>query len=161
MPLKTADRAKVPPFIVMDVMSAAAAREAAGETVLHLEVGQPGTGLPKAAAARLAALIETERLGYTVALGMPALRERIARHYRETQGVDIPAERILVTTGSSTAFQLAFLGAFEAGDRVGLAAPGLPGLSPYPQGAGGGAGHSARGAGVALSALRRSAGGQR
>jgi aspartate/methionine/tyrosine aminotransferase len=126
MPLKTADRAKVPPFIVMDVMSAAAAREAAGDSVLHLEVGQPGTGLPKAAAARLASLIETEPLGYTLALGLPALRERIARHYRETQGVDIPIDRILVTTGSSTAFQLAFLGAFEAGDRVGLAAPGYP-----------------------------------
>ncbi len=126
MPLKIADRAKVPPFIVMDVMSAAAAREAAGERVLHLEVGQPGTGLPRAAAARLAPLLQTERLGYTVALGIPALRERIARHYQETQGATVPPERILITTGSSTAFQLAFLAAFEAGDRVGLAAPGYP-----------------------------------
>ncbi|WP_299444157.1 aminotransferase class I/II-fold pyridoxal phosphate-dependent enzyme [uncultured Rhodospira sp.] len=126
MVLKVADRAKVPPFIVMDVMSAAAAREAAGERVLHLEVGQPGTGLPRGAADRLAALIARERLGYTVALGIPELRERIARHYREDHGADVPPERILVTTGSSAAFQLAFLGAFAAGDRVGLAAPGYP-----------------------------------
>jgi aspartate/methionine/tyrosine aminotransferase len=126
MVLKVAARAKVPPFIVMDVMSQAAAREAAGERVLHLEVGQPGTGLPRGAAERLAALIETERLGYTVALGIPELRARISRHYREAHGADVPPERILVTTGSSAAFQLAFLGAFAAGDRVGLAAPGYP-----------------------------------
>jgi len=126
MTLKVADRAKVPPFIVMDVMSAAAAREAAGERVLHLEVGQPGTGLPRAAMDRLSTLLQEERLGYTVALGIPALRERIARHYLETQGATVPPERILVTTGSSTAFQLAFLAAFAAGDRVGLAAPGYP-----------------------------------
>ncbi|MQX36774.1 pyridoxal phosphate-dependent aminotransferase [Roseospira navarrensis] len=126
MALKVADRAMVPPFIVMDVMSAAAAREAAGERVFHLEVGQPGTGLPRAAAARLAHLIETEPLGYTVALGIPALRERIARLYRDEHGATIPPERILVTTGSSAGFQLAFLAAFEPGDRVGLAAPGYP-----------------------------------
>ncbi|MBB4287808.1 pyridoxal phosphate-dependent aminotransferase [Roseospira goensis] len=126
MVLTVADRAKVPPFIVMDVMSAAAAREAAGARVLHLEVGQPGTGLPRRAAEKLARLIETEPLGYTVALGIPALRERIARHYREAHGADVPPERILVTTGSSAAFQLAFLAAFPAGARVGLAAPGYP-----------------------------------
>jgi aspartate/methionine/tyrosine aminotransferase len=126
MSLKVAERALVPPFIVMDVMSAAAAREAAGARVLHLEVGQPATGLPRAAAHRLAHLIETEPLGYTVALGIPALRERISRMYREEHGADVPPERILVTTGSSAAFQLAFLAAFAAGDRVGVPAPGYP-----------------------------------
>jgi len=126
MPLKVAARAKVPPFIVMDVMSAAAAREASGERVLHLEVGQPATGLPRAARERLTQVLETERLGYTVALGILPLRERIARYYQETHEVAVPPERILVTTGSSAGFQLAFLGAFAAGDKVGLAAPGYP-----------------------------------
>jgi len=126
MSLKLAERAKVPPFIVMDVMSAAAAREAAGERVLHLEVGQPATGLPRAARETLARVLDTERLGYTVALGIPPLRERIARHYRDAHGVTVSPDRILVTVGSSGAFQLAFLGAFAAGDRVGIAAPGYP-----------------------------------
>ncbi|KAA5604637.1 aminotransferase class I/II-fold pyridoxal phosphate-dependent enzyme [Roseospira marina] len=126
MSLKVAERALVPPFIVMDVMSAAAAREATGERVLHLEVGQPSTGLPSAAAARLADRIATERLGYTVALGLPILRERIARYYQEAHGTTVSPDRILVTTGSSAAFQLAFLAAFAPGDRVGVAAPGYP-----------------------------------
>ncbi|MBB4264422.1 pyridoxal phosphate-dependent aminotransferase [Roseospira visakhapatnamensis] len=126
MPLKVAARAKVPPFIVMDVMSAAAAREAAGHRVLHLEVGQPATGLPRAARERLTEVLETERLGYTVALGIPPLRARIARHYREAHGVEVSPDRILVTVGSSVAFQFAFLAAFAAGDRVGVAAPGYP-----------------------------------
>jgi len=126
MSLKVAARAKVPPFIVMDVMSAAAAREAAGDRVLHLEVGQPSTGLPRGARQRLARVLETETLGYTLALGILPLRERIARYYREVHQADISPERILVTMGSSAAFQLAFLAAFAAGDRVGIAAPGYP-----------------------------------
>ncbi len=126
MSLKLAARAKVPPFIVMDVMSAAAAREAAGERVVHLEVGQPATGLPRGAREKLARVLETERLGYTVAVGIPPLRARIARHYRDVHGLDVSPDRILVTVGSSGAFQLAFLGAFAAGDRVGIAAPGYP-----------------------------------
>jgi len=126
MVLKIAERALVPPFIVMDVMSAAAAREAAGERVLHLEVGQPSTGLPRDAARRLAHLIDTERLGYTVALGIPELRARIAKMYRDEHGAEVSPDRILVTTGSSAAFQLAFLAAFQPGDRVGVAAPGYP-----------------------------------
>ncbi len=126
MAIKIAQRALVPPFIVMDVMREAAALEAAGRSIMHLEVGQPSTGIPAGAARAVARALENDPLGYTLAGGMPALRERIARHYRETSGIDVPAERIFVTIGSSGAFVLAFLAAFEAGDRVALAAPGYP-----------------------------------
>jgi aspartate/methionine/tyrosine aminotransferase len=113
-------------FIVMDVMAAAAEKEATGETVIHLEVGQPSTPAPKAALAAAHAALDADRIGYVAALGMPALRERIARHYRESYGVDIEPERVIVTTGSSGGFPLAFLASFDAGDRVALAAPGYP-----------------------------------
>ena len=113
-------------FIVMDVMAAAAEKEAAGETVIHLEVGQPSTPAPKGALAAAHAALDADRIGYVAALGMPALRERIARHYRESYGVDVEPERVIVTTGSSGGFPLAFLASFDAGDRVALAAPGYP-----------------------------------
>jgi aspartate/methionine/tyrosine aminotransferase len=126
MPLKVAKRGQIPPFIVMDVMSAAAEREATHGDVLHLEVGQPATPAPRGVIEAAQRALETERLGYTVALGIPGLRQRIARHYAESYGVEIPVERIVVTTGSSAGFLLSFLAAFEAGDRVALAAPGYP-----------------------------------
>jgi aspartate/methionine/tyrosine aminotransferase len=112
----------------MDVMRAAAERVAEGKDVVHLEVGQPGGRPPKAVleAARAALDDERESLGYTLALGHPKLRSRIARFYRERHGIDLDEERVVVTTGSSGAFLLAFLSAFEAGDRVALAAPGYP-----------------------------------
>ena len=116
----------VDPFIVMDVMAAAAEKEAAGDTVIHLEVGQPSTPAPKGALAAAHAALDSERIGYVAALGIPALRERIARHYREQYGSDISAERVVVTTGSSGGFPLAFLASFDAGDRIALAAPGYP-----------------------------------
>lgn len=126
MPLKVAKRGQVPPFIVMDVMSAAAERAATHGDVLHLEVGQPSTAAPRGVIEAARHALETEKIGYTVALGIPALRRRIAQHYRERYGVDLPAERIVVTTGSSAGFLLSFLAAFEPGDRVALAAPGYP-----------------------------------
>ena len=126
MTLKTATRGLVPPFIVMDVMRDAARLEAEGRRIVHLEVGQPSTGIPIAAAARVRELIGREPLGYTVAAGIPELRERIAAHYRATHGVTISPEQVFVTTGSSGGFMLAFLAAFTAGDRVALAAPGYP-----------------------------------
>ncbi|HEV3490801.1 MAG TPA: aminotransferase class I/II-fold pyridoxal phosphate-dependent enzyme [Reyranella sp.] len=116
----------VDPFIVMDVMAAAAEKEAAGDTVIHLEVGQPSTPAPKAALAAAHAALDTDRIGYVAALGIPALRQRIARHYREAYGVEISPDRVIVTTGSSGGFPLAFLASFDAGDRVALAAPGYP-----------------------------------
>jgi aspartate/methionine/tyrosine aminotransferase len=116
----------VEPFIVMDVMAAAAEKEAAGDTVIHLEVGQPSTPAPKGALAAAHAALDSDRIGYVAALGIPSLRERIARHYRETYNADVAPERVIVTTGSSGGFPLAFLASFDAGDRVALAAPGYP-----------------------------------
>ena len=116
----------VEPFIVMDVMAAAAEKEAAGDTVIHLEVGQPSTPAPKGALAAAHAALDSDRIGYVAALCIPALRERIARHYRDAYGADVAAERVIVTTGSSGGFPLAFLASFDAGYRVALAAPGYP-----------------------------------
>jgi aspartate/methionine/tyrosine aminotransferase len=126
MVIKVAERALVPPFIVMDVMRDAKALEAAGRSIIHLEVGQPSTGMPKAAVRAVERVLHGDPLGYTVANGLLALRTRIAGHYQDTYDVTIPAERIFITTGSSGGFILAFLGAFAAGDRVALAAPGYP-----------------------------------
>jgi aspartate/methionine/tyrosine aminotransferase len=112
----------------MDVMAAAARIEAAGGHVIHMEVGQPSASAPKAAIAAAHAALELGRIDYTSALGMPSLRARIARHYRETYGCAVDAERIVVTTGSSGAFILGFLAMFEPGDRVAVTVPGYP---PY------------------------------
>ena len=119
-------RSKVDPFIVMDVMEAAAKAEAAGRRIIHMEVGQPGTPAPKGARAALLKAMEAGALGYTVALGLPELRTRIARHYGDTYGVDLAPERVIVTSGSSGGFLLAFTALFDAGDRVALGAPGYP-----------------------------------
>jgi aspartate/methionine/tyrosine aminotransferase len=119
-------RSAVPPFIVMDVMQAAAAREALGHRIIHMEVGQPATPAPRAALARVAHALDRETLGYTVALGLPALRERIARHYAERYAVPVEPERVVVTTGSSAGFVLAFLTLFDAGSKVALPSPGYP-----------------------------------
>ena len=124
--LKPSRRGQVAPFIVMDVMSAAAAQEAEGGDVLHLEVGQPSTPAPRAVLQAAKTALDQDRIGYTLAYGFPSLRERISEHYKDWYGVDVPVYRICVTTGSSGAFQLAFLAAFDAGDRVALAAPGYP-----------------------------------
>lgn len=119
-------RSGVPPFIVMDVIAEAARREASGQRILHMEVGQPGTPAPRIVREAVKRAIDTETLGYTEALGRPALRERISRHYRDWYGLDVAAHRIVVTTGSSAAFVLAFLALFEPGDRVLLPSPGYP-----------------------------------
>jgi Aspartate/tyrosine/aromatic aminotransferase len=119
-------RSAIPPFIVMDVMRAADARAAAGGNVIHLEVGQPSTAAPPQVIEAARAALVTDRIGYTDALGLPALRQRIARHYGERYGVDLDWRRIVVTTGSSAAFVLAFLAAFDAGDRLAMAIPGYP-----------------------------------
>jgi aspartate/methionine/tyrosine aminotransferase len=131
--LKTGRGAAAPPFLVMDVIAAANARQGAlppgAPHVIRMEVGQPGTGAPAGAvAAAQAALAGGLPLGYTEALGRPALRARIAAHYADWYGIDVPSARIAVTTGASGAFPLAFLAAFDPGDRVALAAPFYP---PY------------------------------
>ena len=126
MVLKVSQRGAVDPFIVMDVMRAANAHAAAGKPVLHLEVGQPGTAAPQGVLAAARQALDSNRLGYTDSFGIPELRTALAGHYRDFYGLNVPAERIVVTTGSSGGFLLAFLAAFDAGDRVALAAPGYP-----------------------------------
>src|SRR5271169_5073831 len=121
-------RSNVPPFMVMDVMAAAARIEAAGGHVIHMEVGQPAASAPRAAIAAARAALDSTRIDYTAALGTPSLRERIARHYRESYGFAVDSSRIVVTTGSSGGFILAFLAMFEPGDRVAVTIPGYP---PY------------------------------
>jgi aspartate/methionine/tyrosine aminotransferase len=126
MRLSPSSRGLVPPFIAMDVMRAANAREAAGARVIHLEVGQPGTPAPQAVLDAARQALAEDRIGYTDAAGIPPLREAIAADYRTRYDVAVDPAEIFVTTGSSAAFQLAFLAAFEPGDRVALAAPGYP-----------------------------------
>jgi aspartate/methionine/tyrosine aminotransferase len=110
----------------MDVMAEANRREAAGERIIHMEVGQPSAPAPVAVLEVARRGVEDGRLAYTDALGIPALRERIARHYRDSYGVDVPTSRIAVTSGSSGGFIIAFLAAFDVGDRIAMASPGYP-----------------------------------
>lgn len=124
--MRKSRRGEVDPFIVMDVMEAARALDAAGHRVIHMEVGQPSTPAPAAARAALAQALASDPLGYTVALGLPALRARIAQMYGTRHGIDLDPARVVVTPGSSGAFILAFTALFDAGDRVGIGAPGYP-----------------------------------
>lgn len=124
--MKTSRRSEVDAFIVMDVMQAAARAEASGRRIIHMEVGQPGTAAPKLARQALAGQMSGDPLGYTVALGLPELREGIAKLYDRWYGVDIDPARVVVTSGSSGAFLLAFTALFDAGARVGLTEPGYP-----------------------------------
>ncbi len=133
MALKIGKGAAAPPFLVMDVIAAANARQAAlppgAPPVIRMEVGQPGTGAPATARAAVAkALRDGDPLGYTEAFGRASLRARLAAHYQDWYGVDLPAARIAVTVGASGGFPLAFLAAFDRGDRIALAAPYYP---PY------------------------------
>ncbi len=127
--------ASVPPFHAMAMSREATRREAAGARVLHLEVGQPSTPLPRAAREALEARLG-EPLGYTNAAGLQRLRRRLAARY---DGID--PERVLVVSGASAGFTLAFLALFDAGARVGIVEPGYPcyrntlvalGLTPVP-----------------------------
>lgn len=126
MEFKVATRGAIAPFIVMDVMRAANERAAQGGDVIHLEVGQPSGQAPTRVLAAARNALDGHGLGYTEALGLPQLRERIAGHYRHAYGVAVDPQNVAVTTGSSGAFLLAFLAAFDAGDRVAVAAPGYP-----------------------------------
>jgi aspartate/methionine/tyrosine aminotransferase len=117
---------RVTPFLAMDVLAAAAAKERRGDSVVHMEVGQPSAPAPRRAREAARAALEDGRIGYTEALGLAALRERIARHYRDAYGVTMAPERVVVTTGSSAGFVLAFLALFDSGQRVAITAPGYP-----------------------------------
>jgi len=126
MAIKISNRCDIAPFYVMEVMRSAAERESAGKEVLHLEVGQPSTPAPSGARQSAIRAIEEEILGYTSALGIEPLRERLSLHYLEWYNATIPAARIAVTMGASGAFTLAFLACFESGDRVAVPTPGYP-----------------------------------
>lgn len=126
MSFSPAARANIDPFMVMHVMTQAAACEARGDNVFHFEVGQPGTPAPKLAREAAKHAIDTEVLGYTLPFGIQPLRERLARHYQDWYGLNIPVERMAVTAGSSGAFLLSFLAAFSPGDRVLLTDPSYP-----------------------------------
>ena len=125
-PPSASRRSAIEPFIVMDVMRAAIDREQSGGRVVHMEVGQPGAPAPRAVIEAARAALADGRIAYTEALGLRRLRGRIARYYGDAHGVEVPLERIAVTTGSSAGFNLAFLAAFDPGDRIALAAPGYP-----------------------------------
>jgi len=123
--MRRSNRGDVDPFIVMDVMEAARKAEVAGRHIIHMEVGQPGTGAPQAAKDKLITDM-ADPLGYTVALGLPELKERIARHYAAWYGVTVDPARIVITSGASGAFLLAFSALFDNGARVGLGTPCYP-----------------------------------
>ncbi|MDR3506932.1 MAG: aminotransferase class I/II-fold pyridoxal phosphate-dependent enzyme [Caulobacteraceae bacterium] len=124
MPLS--HRGQIPAFVVMEVAKAAVELERAGRRVFHMEVGQPSTPAPATVRAAAARALEKDILGYTLATGVPKLRARIAEHYRQVHGIEISPERIVVTTGSSGGFLLAFLAAFDGRAKVAIAAPGYP-----------------------------------
>jgi len=126
MALKSSCRGGISPFIVMEMLRFANERVAAGGDVLHLELGEPSAPTPQPVVKRAHELLDKNLPGYTESLGIPPLRERIAAYYQEREGIDVAPGRIVVTTGSSGAFVLAFLSAFDVGDRVALAMPGYP-----------------------------------
>jgi aspartate/methionine/tyrosine aminotransferase len=122
----TSSRSRVDPFLAMDVLDRANALAGAGRTVFHLEAGQPGTPAPRLALEAARRALGSEALGYTEAMGRPALRQRIARHYREREGVDVAPERVIITTGSSAGFLLAYIALFETGQTLAMTVPGYP-----------------------------------
>ena len=124
--MKKSNRGNVDPFIVMDVMENARKAEEQGEDIIHMEVGQPGTAIPKIAQDKLIEKMKNDSLGYTVALGLPELRLRIARLYRDWYKVDIDPNRVVVTSGSSGGFILSFASLFDAKQRIGIGSPGYP-----------------------------------
>lgn len=121
-----ARRSGIPPFIAMDVMRDAKALARGGRSIMHLEVGEPGAKTPRLVREAAMNALDHDRIAYTDALGTPDLRSAIARHYKDKYALDVPASRIVVTTGSSGGFILAFLSTLEAGQRIGIPAPGYP-----------------------------------
>lgn len=126
MGMSSSRRAAIAPFYAMQVLREANARAARGRDVLHLEIGEPSRRAPDAVITAAHQALSEKPLGYTEALGLPALRERIARHYGESYGVNVEPRRVAVTTGSSGAFLLSYLSAFDAGDEVAITTPTYP-----------------------------------
>ena len=121
-----ARRAGIPPFYVMDVWLAAAERQRTHGDLVNLSAGQPSAGAPGPVIAAATKALATDKLGYTVALGIPELREAIAASYSHRYGLAVGGDDVVVTTGSSGGFLLAFLSCFDVGDRVAIASPGYP-----------------------------------
>jgi aspartate/methionine/tyrosine aminotransferase len=117
---------RVPPFHAMAMGKRASEREAAGHRVMHLEIGQPATPAPPAAIAAAMQAMQQDPLGYTNAAGLMSLRRRIAEHYQQWYGVQVPVDRVMIVAGASAGFSLAFLACFDAGQRVGVLEPGYP-----------------------------------
>ena len=124
--MKLSNRSKIDSFIVMDVMEQARIEELSGRSIIHMEVGQPGTPAPISAIEALKTKMNSEPLGYTVALGIPELRKKISYLYKEWYDLELNPDRIIVTSGSSGAFILAFTALFDSYSRVGIGAPGYP-----------------------------------
>jgi aspartate/methionine/tyrosine aminotransferase len=124
--MQVAQRSNVPPFHVMDLLAAAQRRQLSHGDLVNFVAGQPSTGAPRAVRAEAKRLLDEELLGYTVATGVPGLREAVAAHHRRTSGIAVTLDDVVITTGSSGGFLLAFLAAFEPGDRVVMARPGYP-----------------------------------
>lgn len=119
-------RSRIASFIAMDVLREAKDLGRAGKQIVHLEVGEPGAPAPVAVREAAKRALEVGRVSYTEALGIPALREAISGWYRSRHGLDVPASRVAVTTGSSGGFILAFLALIEHGGRIGIPSPGYP-----------------------------------
>lgn len=119
-------RAGIPPFYVMDVWRAAAERQHTHGDLINLSAGQPNAGAPEPVRIAAAQALSANKLGYSVALGIPELRAKIAEMYARRHGLHVTVDDVVLTTGSSGGFLLAFLAAFDAGDRVAMASPGYP-----------------------------------
>ena len=124
--MRKSKRGNVDPFIVMDVMENARKAEERGEDIVHMEVGQPGTPAPMNAQKELIKIMKNDSMGYTVALGIPELRQRISQLYGNWYNLDLNPNRIIITSGSSAGFILSFSSLFDAKDRVGICSPGYP-----------------------------------
>jgi len=124
--VKTALRAGIPPFYVMDVWLAAAERQRTHGDLVNLSAGQPSVGAPEPVRAAAAEALAANQLGYSVALGIPELRAAIARAYSDRHALTVDVDDVVLTTGSSGGFLLAFLACFDVGDRVAIASPGYP-----------------------------------
>jgi aspartate/methionine/tyrosine aminotransferase len=124
--LSPARRADIAPFIAMDVKRESTLLEQAGRKIIHMEVGEPSAPPPRLVREAAIAALGGQKVGYTDALGLFSLRQRIARHYAETYGVSVDPQRVAITTGSSGGFVMAFLALFDAGARVAVSAPGYP-----------------------------------
>src|SRR3954471_11009190 len=124
--LTAASRADVPPFHVMDLLALAAQRQRSHEDLCNLVAGQPSTPAPRPVREAAVRAIDDELLGYTVSVGIPELREAICAHHARTHAIEVLPEDVVVTTGSSGGFLLAFIAAFEPGARVAIARPGYP-----------------------------------